>query len=84
MFKCVNGLAPNYLCDQFSLVSDVNLYNTRSTNTLDVIVPTVNNNVFKKSLAYNGARVWNALPDFVRRANNIPHFKNLYKNFYFE
>ena len=33
MFKCVNGQAPNYLCDQINLLSDVNNYRTRSTNS---------------------------------------------------
>ena len=83
MYKCIYGLAPHYLSDQVTRVSDVNIYNTRSTTTLNVLVPTVNRNVFKKSFAYNGAITWNAIPDFIRRAEDLPTFKVLYKRFYF-
>ena len=84
MFKCVNGLAPNYLCDQVNLMSDVNNYGTRSATSLDVLVPEVNRSIFKKSFAYNGACVWNSLPGFIRRADDVLHFKAMYKRFYFE
>ena len=83
--QVLNGLAPHYLCDQISLIADTyNRYSTRSTNTMDVVVPMVNRSVFKRSFIYNGALTWNALPDFIRRANSISHFKTLYKKFYFE
>ena len=84
MFKCVNGLAPNYLSDQVNLMSEVNNYNTRSSNSLDVLVPAVNREIFRKSFAFNGARIWNSLPDFIRRAGSVAQFKTFYKRFYFE
>ena len=84
MYKCVNGLAPNYLCDQVNLISEVNNYNTRSANSLDVLVPAINRNILKKSFAYNGASIWNSLPDFIRRAEDVLHFKTMYRRFYFE
>ena len=84
MFICVNGLAPNYLCDQVNLISEVNNYNTRSANSLDVLVPAINRNILKKSFAYNGASIWNSLPDFIRRAEDVLHFKTMYRRFYFE
>ena len=83
MYKCVNGLAPNYLCDQINLLSDINTYQTRSTNSLDVLMPAVNREIFKKSFAFNGALIWNSIPDFIRRSENVLQFKILYKRFYF-
>ena len=75
MYKAINGLAPHYICDQINLVSEVNTYATRSADTLDVMVPTVQRNVFKKSFEYNGAIVWNSIPDFMRRSNDLKCFK---------
>ena len=83
MYKCINQQAPTYLSDQVTLMSKINRYNTRSSNTLDVVVPAVSKAIFQKSFAFNGAIVWNSLPDFIRRADNINHFKILYKRFYF-
>ena len=83
MYKCINGMAPDYLSDQVTLISEVNTYNTRSSSTLEVLVPTVNRSVFKKSFSYNGAIIWNSLPDFIRRADSLQSFKLLYKRFYF-
>ena len=83
MFKCINGMAPNYLADQVTLISEVRTHNTRSSTTLEVLVPSVNRSVFKKSFAYNGATIWNSLPDFIRRADSLQCFKDSYKRFYF-
>ena len=84
MFKCVNGIAPNYLNDQVNLVSDINNYNTRSSHSIDVLVPEVKRSIFKQSFAFNGACIWNSIPDFIRRADDILQFKTMYKRFYFE
>ena len=84
MFKCVHGLAPDYLCDQVTLVSEINLYATRSSRSLDVLVPTVNKSVFKKSFSYNGAVVWNSIPNVIRKSEDLPSFKMKYRQFYFK
>ena len=83
MYKGINGLAPHYICDQITLLSQVNVYSTRSTDTLDVMVPTVKRNVFKKSFEYNGAVVWNSIPDFIRRSKDLISFKVQYRSHYF-
>ena len=83
MFKCIHGIAPNYLSDQVTLLSEVSPYNTRRANSLDVIVPTVNKSIFKRSLSYNGAIIWNSIPDSIRNADDLQSFKLKYKRFYF-
>ena len=40
-FKCIHGLAPHYLSDRIDMVFDVNGYNTRSTNNMDIYLPSI-------------------------------------------
>ena len=83
MFKCVNGLAPNYLSDQITLLRDTNMYQTRETNGLNVYTPFPRKDIFKRSFLYNGATVWNSFPKFVQESDNIDDFKTNYKKHYF-
>ena len=51
-------------------------YNLRGKHTLDL--PKVNTTTYGlKSRRYTAAKIWNALPDQFRAANNIGTFKNL-------
>ena len=63
MYKCVNGIAPYYLCDQITMMQDVVIRETRSSNVNNVLVPHASLEYFKKSFAYQGPVIWNALPD---------------------
>ena len=83
MFKCIHGLAPNYLCDQVNLLREINFYNTRKTGEMKVEVPFPKNEIFKGSLQYDGAMVWNSLPEFLKKCHSITDFKDMYKRFYF-
>ena len=83
MYKCIYGLAPNYLCDQVSLAREVSSYQTRQAAGLNVIVPSPNKEVFKKSFLYNGAIVWNSLPAFLKESQSVLDFKARYKRRYF-
>ncbi len=42
MYKCVHGFAPKLLCDMIVMASDVNVRNTRNTDSLNVYVPKPN------------------------------------------
>ena len=83
MFKCIHGLAPDYLCDQVTLVSEIATRSTRSAHSLDVVIPKVNKEIFRKSFQYSGAVVSNNLPDNVRRADDLFTFKLQYRQCYF-
>ena len=84
MFKCINGLAPNYLCDQINLLSDVNIYETRSSSSRNVLVPFPRKEIFKRSFLYDGAKIFNSLPDVLKECSNVTDFKKRYKSFYFK
>ena len=83
MYKCINNLAPDYLCDEITRCSEVFNYLTRSANSLNVIVPRANKNCFKKSFSYNGAITWNGLANSKREAEDLITFKSKYKECYF-
>ena len=40
MFKVIHGYTPDYISDCINMNSEVNVYNTRSSNTMDVYLPT--------------------------------------------
>ena len=77
MFKCVKGLAPDYLCE---LV--INNHNrTLRSSTLNLLpvsrhkLSQVHNSSFKSV----GPRLWNMLPDDLRTENDLMTFKSKLK-----
>ena len=59
-YKCLNQLAPAYLSDCFSKLSDSHSQFIRNSET-DVHIPRVRTSNGQKSFAYCGAKVWNDL-----------------------
>ena len=79
MFKSINNLAPNYLCDQITMMRDIIPYETRSTLNNDVLVPKGRTEKFKQSFLYIGSNLWNKLPNKVKECKTINAFKSNYK-----
>ena len=73
VFKCLHGLAPDYLTSKFS---ERNIsYNLRdSENKLNVRLPRTN--YFKNSFSYSCATLWNGLPYEARSAEFLKSFKS--------
>ena len=72
VFKCLHGLAPNYLATTFSERNTS--YNLKdSENKLNVGLP--GTNYFKNSFNYSGATLWNHLPYEARCAESLRSFK---------
>ena len=70
VFKCLHGLAPDYLASKFSERNTS--YNLRdSENKLNVRLPRTN--YFKNSFSYSGATLWNRLD--ARCAESLRSFK---------
>ena len=73
MYKCVNKLAPNYLCNMFTpraLSFDLRdarqkLYLPRKPRT----------DYLKRSFSYSGASLSNDLPEDIRTAKSLRNFK---------
>ena len=79
--ESILGIAPDYLSSKIVMRVDVHGYHTRGANNDDVYPPTVNKAIFKRSLLYSGAILWNGLPDHIKKCTNIDDFKRLYKEF---
>lgn len=76
IFKCLNGLNPNFMSDMFNIKDSK--YDLRKSKSMEV--PSFKTVSYgKKSFSYNGCHLWNQLPDNIRNANSLSQFKNVLK-----
>ena len=61
MYKCINRLAPNYLCDKLHYYVAKYDCNTRNSYGACLYLPKT-----KNSFVYNGFRLWNDIPHVIR------------------
>ena len=73
VFKCLNGLAPVYLLNQFSFSWDYHSYKTRHRDLIRM--PLAKTSKFQSSFKYNGAREWNSSPSYLRQESSLSLFK---------
>ena len=71
MFKCIFNLAPFYLSDNITYVSQIHDHQTRNCANDNLYVPQPRTEYIKRSFLYNGSKIWNKLPLDVRRSQNI-------------
>ena len=77
VFKAVNKMGPEYISDLFKL--KVNTAHLRGRNKLEI--PSVNTTKYGlHSIAYYGAKLWNALPEHFRLCDSLSEFKRLICN----
>ena len=82
MFKCLRGLAPNYLSNEFTMYRNIeSVYDLRSSSSENVIVPYIDASVMKCSFNYNGAILWNGLPNSLKVLADVCDFKRNVKTF---
>jgi hypothetical protein len=81
MYKCMTGLAPNYLSDLFTETIYVHDINTRNVADNNLYIPRARTNAYKKSLSVYGAGLWNNIPNEIKLSPNIACFKYEYKCF---
>ena len=74
MFKCVHGLAPDYLVNEVIMSFEMNGFNTR-THDMNLYLALPSTEFFKRKLMYNGALYWNNLPGCLKDFTNIDTFK---------
>jgi hypothetical protein len=79
MFKCIHGMAPDYLSNEITMEIEIRNINTRS-HDMNVYIPFPNNEFSKKSLFYSAAKNWNDLPDEMKEITNIENFKQKLKS----
>ena len=73
VFKCVNGLAPDYLGKYFIKRSAVHNKNTRGCNNF--VVPRCRLSMGQRAFYFRGPREWNGLADNIKNTKDIDSFK---------
>lgn len=72
MYKTVKKLGPSRLCDLFQNVKQINDYNLRGSSRVHVPMPKTE--FLNGSFCYNGANLWNQIPDEIRSAVSLTSF----------
>ena len=72
MNKCRHQLNPTFVSNMFSVPE--RMYNLRRGSQF--VQPNVNTTTFGlNTLRYEGARIWNMIPEHIKAANDVHHFK---------
>ena len=76
MYKIANNIAPSYLINLFEMrnSSDDTISNLRSVANKNFLIPKPKLNLFKNSLSYSGAIIWNSIPLEIKNSNSLDIF----------
>ena len=74
MYKCVNGISPNYLSSMFEICGETHSYQLRDAG-IGVRPPLPHLEISKRSPRYAGAHVWNSVPIVIRETATLNAFK---------
>ena len=74
MYKCINNLAPAYLCN-FFVPRTPNYYFRNAKKK--VMLPNPRTDYLKRSFSYSGGLLWNNLPEEMRTSNSVGFFKRI-------
>ena len=75
VYHVENNLAPEQLSDLFTKYSDTHAYNTRAASSGNYVIAKMRTEKGKQAFQNTGAKVWNELPDHIRRAPSIETFE---------
>ena len=73
VFKCLNRLAPPYLCQKFKTRSEVHNCNTRNRDRLHI--PLCRTAAGQRAVTFRGQKLWNSLPGEFQSITNLDVFK---------
>ena len=79
MYKCINNLAPAYLCNLF--VPRLLNYDFRNAKK-KLLLPKPRTDYLKYSFSYSGAILWNNLPEEINTSNSLTFFKRSYNKWF--
>jgi hypothetical protein len=79
IYKCMHGMAPDYLTNNVTLVNEMSERVTRQHSSLNLYLPRPYTEKFKHSLFYTGGLLWNELPPSLQEAPSVNAFKCAYK-----
>ena len=73
MYRVSTNAAPLYIQNMFQN-SNASSRTLRSSNDLNYVIPKPNKELFKGSISYSGAQVWNSIPSYIRLCPTIKCF----------
>jgi len=77
-YKALHEVAPDYICDMFSYVSDTHTRTTRASTNGDLSLPNAKLKLRRNALSYQGAKLYNDCDTNIRNAGTIKTFKQRY------
>jgi hypothetical protein len=77
MFKILHNMGSNCLKDLFIFKNETLNHNLRDSSTA-LRFPKPRSNSLKKSFMYDGAFIWNSLPEIIRESKTLSIFENRY------
>jgi hypothetical protein len=78
--KCLKNEALVYLKNKIQYLSDRNPYSLRNVVSEKIQIPKAKTELFKKTFAYSGPKLWNELPFSIRQAFSNNAFKTKVKS----
>ena len=84
MYNCNNN--PNLykpLSNCLCFVADKHNYPTRVSKNKALKLPLPRTEIYKKSVTYSGAKIWNNIPYEIRTVSSVAIFKKKYEDIYF-
>ena len=75
IYKILNGLAPHYLSDNFTLTSEIHNVNTRNASNSIWINKNITSKIHRKSYSFYMARIYNSLPENIQKSVSVNAFK---------
>jgi hypothetical protein len=81
MLKCINNLAPEYLCSMFNSINENCPYGLRSVTSNNLKVPRPKSEYFKRTFLYFGTDIWNSLPSNIKSLSSEICFKTKVKDY---
>ncbi|GFS12123.1 reverse transcriptase-like protein [Elysia marginata] len=77
VFKCLNGLGPQYLSELLN--SYVQNRSLRSMNENLLVIPTTNLKLGERAFSVGGPMIWNSLESHIRKSPTMAAFKKSLK-----
>jgi len=85
VYRCLHGLAPQYLSDYFQRVADTNRRRLRSSSSSFLAVRRTRlSTVGDRAFPVLGSRFWNTLPVSVTSAPSLAVFRSRLESYLFE
>ena len=90
VFKCINQLTPNNFHDWFKMNASVHGYRTRYNYDINKnlfhnrisLYSVRTSNYGLKQMRFNGAKIWNSLPQHIMNAHSLASFGKSFKAYY--